>query len=153
MFLLTNTLLMVYLLCHMALTSKQSKFIASYQIIRNATQAAINAGYPEKTAASMGCQLMKNPKIVAELDAWKAKKASEITKDDFIDLAISDFKSLELTEANRPRMLDIAGKALGYIGTGANQPTQTLNLTQVNISGGESQPQLWDLTRKLLGND
>lgn len=135
----------------MGLTSKQAKFVASYQITQNATQSAINAGYSPKSAACIGSQLINNPKIKAEIEEWKAKKAIEITKEDFIDLAIKDYKKLDLTEPNKPRFLDIAGKALGYTGNnGENKPNQTMNLTQININGSESQPQLWELTRKLL---
>ena len=138
----------------MALTSKQAKFVASYQITHNSTQAAINAGYPAKSAPSIGCQLLKNKKIITELEAWKAKKASEITKEDFVDLAISDYKALKVEEPNKPRFLDIAGKALGYIGANGQEKPQTINnLTQININGAEKQSELWEMTRKLLGND
>ena len=132
------------------LTSKQSKFIASYQITGNGTQAAINAGYSEKSAPTLACQLLANPKVKAQLEAWKAKKTSECTKDDFVDLALSDYKNLEITEPNKPRFLDIAGKALGYIGP-QNIPSVTNN-TQINITltGNETQEQLWAMTRKLL---
>jgi hypothetical protein len=139
----------------MGLTSKQAKFVASYQIEPNSTRAAINAGYPEKTAASMGCQLLKNPKVKAELDAWKTKKAGEITKSDFIDIAMERFRSLEVTEPNSPRFLDLAGKALGHIGANGDgkQATTINNLTQINFNGSESTGELWEMTRKLLGND
>ena len=32
-------------------------------------------------------------------------------------------------------------------------PNQTLNLTQINITGNETPDQLWDLTRKLIGGE
>ena len=138
----------------MALTSKQAKFVASYQINPNATQSAINAGYPEKTASSMGWQLLKNPKIQLELTNWKSKKAKEFTKEDYIDTALNDYRSLELAEPNKPRFLDIAGKALGYIGANGsdNRPNQslTININNVEING-KPQAELWDLTRKLIG--
>lgn len=139
----------------MALTSKQAKFVASYQLNPNAKQAAINAGYSEKSAEQIGSQLMHNPKIIAELEAWKASKRVEVTKEDFIDLAIKDYRSLEVTEPNKPRFLDLAGKALGYVGVNNDQKNgQTINnLTQINISGSETREQLWEMTRKLLGNE
>ena len=138
----------------MALTGKQERFIASYKLTENAKQSAINAGYSEKSAEQIGSQLIHNPKIIAELEAWRASKRVEVTKEDFIDLAIKDYRELEVTEPNKPRFLEIAGKTLGYLGAEkAGNAGNALNLTQINISGGESQPQLWDLTRKLLGND
>lgn len=138
----------------MALTLKQAKFVASYQIIHNSTQAAINAGYPAKSAASVGCQLLKNPKISTELDAWKAKKAAEITKEDFIDLAMKDYKQLDVTQPNKPRNLEIIGKTLGHLGNNnESRPNQTINVMNVSFTGTESQKELWEKTRKLLSND
>lgn len=138
------------------LNAMECKFIAFLQADpeENATQAAIKAGYSEKSAAQIGWQLLRKPKIAAEVETWRSKKKEELSKTDYIDLAIKDYRSLEATEPNKPRFLDIAGKALGYIGaTQDTKPNQTLNLTQINISGTESQAQLWELTRKLLGNE
>lgn len=45
------------------LTTKQQRFIECYVIDFNATKAAINAGYSEKTARSISCELLTNPNI------------------------------------------------------------------------------------------
>ena len=45
------------------LTDKQAKFIAEYQKDCNATQAAIRAGYSQKTAYSIGQELLKKPEV------------------------------------------------------------------------------------------
>jgi len=138
----------------MRLTSKQERFIACYKLCENGRQAAIDAGYSPKSADQIAHQNLRNDRIMAELEAWRASKREEISKEDFVDLAIKDYKALEVTEPNKPRFLEMAGKTLGYLGAEkAGNAGNTLNLTQINISGGESQPQLWDLTRKLLGND
>jgi phage terminase small subunit len=44
----------------MALTDKQGMFCREYLIDLNATQAAIRAGYSEKTARASGCENLKN---------------------------------------------------------------------------------------------
>ena len=137
------------------LTSKQAKFVASYQINPIATHAAINAGYSQKSATTIGCQLLSNPKIIAELDAWKAKKRAEITKDDFVDLALNDYKELNVTEPNKPRFLEIAGKSLGYIGNtqpiGASNDNRQVNITMLNLSDEQKKaPALIDLARSLM---
>lgn len=49
------------------LTPKQRRFIDEYLIDLNATQAAIRAGYSEKTAYSIGVQLLKKLEIQAEI--------------------------------------------------------------------------------------
>ena len=45
------------------LTEKQKKFVDEYLIDLNATQAAIRAGYSEKTARSIGQRLLTNVDI------------------------------------------------------------------------------------------
>lgn len=47
----------------MALNDKQRRFVDEYLIDLNATQAAIRAGYSEKTAYSIGQRLLKNVEI------------------------------------------------------------------------------------------
>lgn len=45
------------------LTAKQQKFVSEYIVSFNATQAAINAGYSEKTAYSIGHENLSKPEI------------------------------------------------------------------------------------------
>ena len=47
----------------MALNSKQQMFVESYLQCFNRTKAAIDAGYSEKTAYSIGAELLKKPEI------------------------------------------------------------------------------------------
>ncbi|MFB8643165.1 terminase small subunit [Enterococcus faecalis] len=58
--------------------SQQKDFVKHYLALRkkNATQAAIRAGYSEKTAASQASQLLKNPKVLKYLE----EKEEEQTK-------------------------------------------------------------------------
>ena len=50
-----------------SLTPKQAKFVEEYLVDFNATQAAIRAGYSEKTAYSQGQRLLKYVEIQAAL--------------------------------------------------------------------------------------
>ena len=50
------------------LTLKQRRFIEEYLIDFNATQAAIRAGYSEKTAYSVGHENLSKPEIKSEID-------------------------------------------------------------------------------------
>ncbi|MBI4496838.1 MAG: terminase small subunit [Chloroflexi bacterium] len=45
------------------MTERQQRFVAEYCIDLNATQAAIRAGYSEKSADSWGAQLLSNSKV------------------------------------------------------------------------------------------
>lgn len=67
----------------MALTDKQRRFVGEYLVDLNATQAAIRAGYSQKTAASIGEENLRKPDIanaVQEAQAVRAKR-TEITQD------------------------------------------------------------------------
>ncbi len=66
------------------LTPKQQMFVKEYQIDRNATQAAIRAGYSEKTAYSIGQENLNKPEIAEALD----KQTQEIA--DKIDISAQD---------------------------------------------------------------
>ena len=62
-------------------TPKQKAFVFEYLIDRNATQAAIRAGYSPKTSYSIGQRLLKNVEISSEFDRVleeKAMKANEV---------------------------------------------------------------------------
>ncbi|MCF7672480.1 terminase small subunit [Bacillus subtilis] len=66
----------------MVLTSKQERFVSEYLIDLNATQAAIRAGYSEKTAQEQSSRLLSNVMVqqavsdaqnrVAEKAEWSA---------------------------------------------------------------------------------
>lgn len=63
------------------LTDKQDQFCREYLIDLNATQAAIRAGYSEKTAGSIGDENLKKPEIqnfISELKAQRSER-TEIT--------------------------------------------------------------------------
>lgn len=54
------------------LTAKQARFVAEYLVDLNATQAAIRAGYSEKTARSIGYENLTKPHIAAAIAEGKA---------------------------------------------------------------------------------
>jgi hypothetical protein len=136
----------------MGLSSKQQKFIASYQLTLDPKQSALNAGYSANSAHVEGCRLLKNPKIIAELNQWKAKNQLKLDKDSFIDKAMNCFESLELTEANKPRFLELAGKASAILGSDKDsRPNQTLIL---NVdTKGMSRDDLLSNVRRLLADN
>lgn len=67
------------------MTAKQKLFCDEYLIDQNATQAAIRAGYSEKTAGAIGFENLKKPEIknyiderLAELESEKIADAKEV---------------------------------------------------------------------------
>lgn len=69
------------------LTPKQRLFIAEYLIDKNATQAAIRAGYSEKTAQEQSSRLLSNVIIQEEINKHIEKQVKRvlITSDYVID--------------------------------------------------------------------
>lgn len=65
----------------MALTAKQKRFCDEYLIDFNATQAAIRAGYSERTAYSQGQRLLKNVEVQKYLQERMAEKEKELIAD------------------------------------------------------------------------
>lgn len=67
----------------MALNEKQKIFADEYLIDLNATQAAIRAGYSEKTAYSQGQRLLKHDEIKSYIDdRLEEKQKSRIASQD-----------------------------------------------------------------------
>ena len=66
-----------------SLNAKQARFVEEYLIDLNATQAAIRAGYSERTAKQQGQRLLTNVDVAAAVSAGqKARSArTEITQD------------------------------------------------------------------------
>jgi phage terminase small subunit len=67
----------------MPLTPKQIRFVDEYLIDLNATQAAIRAGYSEKTAYAVGAENLRKPqiaKLLADRQSDRAER-TEITQD------------------------------------------------------------------------
>lgn len=67
----------------MALTDKQRRFVDEYLVDLNATQAAIRAGYSQKTARQIGDENLSKPdiaKAVQEAQAARSKR-TEVTQD------------------------------------------------------------------------
>lgn len=65
----------------MALTEKQKRFCDEYLIDLNATQAAIRAGYSERTAYRIGADNLRKPQIAEYIDKRLKEKQSDLIAD------------------------------------------------------------------------
>lgn len=106
----------------MALTPKQERFVQEYLVDLNATQAAIRAGYKEKTAGAIGSENLKKPEIQSALQrALKDREErTEVTQDyvikklvEIADKEASDAQDSELKYSNKLRALELLGKHTG----------------------------------------
>ena len=119
------------------LTDKQEKFCYEYVLHLNASKAAINAGYSEKTAKEIGCENLTKPNIrarikymqdnlaeTAQLSALRVLKEHE-------KIAFND----EEKTADKQKSLDSINNMLGY-----NAPTKNeysgdaININFINHS-------------------
>lgn len=62
----------------MALTDKQRRFVEEYLLDLNATQAAIRAGYSEKTAQVQGSRLLTNVMVAEAIAKGQSKAARKL---------------------------------------------------------------------------
>lgn len=93
----------------MALNDKQARFVAEYLKDSNATQAAMRAGYSQKTAYAQGCRLLKHAEV--------QKKLNEMTQKIMGKLEITAERVLKerarLAFLDPRKFLDDKGKPLG----------------------------------------
>ena len=68
------------------LTPRQAAFVQQYLVDLNATQAAIRAGYSEKTAGRTAHENLKKPEIAQAIQEAQAERAErlEVTQDDVV---------------------------------------------------------------------
>ncbi len=60
------------------LTPKQQRFVEEYLVDLNAKQAAIRAGYSERSAEVEGSRLLRNAKVAAEVAAARARLSESV---------------------------------------------------------------------------
>ena len=60
------------------MTPKQAAFVQQYLVDKNATQAAIRAGYSAKTASSAGERLLRNVEVCTAIDRAMADLAKRL---------------------------------------------------------------------------
>lgn len=138
----------------MALTPKQDRFIQEYLKDLNATQAAIRAGYSEKTASEVGYENLRKPQIAAEIDKRQAVIGYE--NDITVEWLLGEMKATymearqsgELTAANKS--LEMMGKHKGMfkermeLSGGLDNTTQSLD----SMTPAERRARIDELNRR-----
>ena len=137
----------------MGLSVKQKRFADVFLATGDKIQSVIAShNCKSENASSMACQVFNSPKVKQYLAEYALSKPKQITKEDYIDRAMSIHDSLEKTEANAPRYYDIAGKALGYIGN--NQDTRPNQTLVINVdTRSMDRNTLLDNVRRLLSDN
>ena len=99
------------------MTPKQAAFAREYLVDRNATQAAIRAGYSAKTANVAGSRLLADVKVAAEVAKNEAETAERvsITVDNVLDMLKREANAGKKSVPNQARIRaqELIGKHIG----------------------------------------
>jgi phage terminase small subunit len=101
------------------LTDKQQQFVQEYLLDYNATQAAIRAGYSEKTAKQQGSRLLTYVDVAAAVAELKKERLESmgVTQEGVLyDFAHLKNACMEPDEKGKPRDAANAVRCLGYLG-------------------------------------
>lgn len=93
------------------LTPKQERFVAEYLIDCNATQAAIRAGYSEKTAGVIGHENLNKPEIAAAIAVAQSARAQRTEID--ADYVLNGIRELVERCIQAEPARDATGKPTG----------------------------------------
>ena len=94
------------------LNERQKRFVQEYLVDLNATQAAIRAGYSEKTAGSQAFELLKKPEIQEAIRKAQAKLSERtgITQErvlaEYAKIAFADMRNVVKWKGQSVELLD-----------------------------------------------
>lgn len=103
----------------MPLNEKQKRFVLEYLVDLNATQAAIRAGYSEKSASRIAVELLNKTQVSEEIQKQRAKLQNklEITQERVLEelaqvafARASDQTISDLKYTNKLKALELLGK-------------------------------------------
>ncbi len=121
----------------MPLTPKQSRFVAEYLIDSNATQAAIRAGYSQKTASSQGERLLRNVEIAAAVGVKQDQQLAklEITAERVLQelarIAFVDVRAFYRDDGTLKQMTELDADAAAAIAQ--------FDVLKQNVTSGDGQ--------------
>ncbi|MEZ5643563.1 MAG: terminase small subunit [Burkholderiaceae bacterium] len=128
-------------------TPKQAAFIAEYLVDRNATQAAIRAGYSPRTAASIGEENLRKPEIRAAIDDHLRRLAEEtMTEAQWVRLRLREEATEfgpDASHSARVRALELLGKINGIFEIENRQKSQAAAEFLASLQGNVIGP-VWD---------
>lgn len=138
------------------LTPKQQRFVEEYLIDLNATQAAIRAGYSEKTAYSVGHENLKKPEIQKAIEEAKnqVSKRTELTVDMVVNGLLKEAQDYAegSTQSARVSAWAHLGKHLGMF-KDKIEHSGGLELEVKKISDDELDKRIQELERKVQHDD
>ena len=124
------------------LNDKQKAFVYEYLKDRNATQAAIRAGYSAKTAYAIGNNLLKKIEVKDFLHRFEMDRAEKCGVQ--FDAVIEELKKIGFAnvdpESIRPldkiRGLEAIAKLLGFYNVPADEEIEDISEAEADVFGG-----------------
>jgi phage terminase small subunit len=129
---------------HRGLTPKQAAFVREYLVDKNATQAAIRAGYSVKTAASIGEENLRKPEIRTAIDVGLADLATRVGIT--AEMVLRERKRIAFFDPRK--LLDSEGNPKPIQDLDDDTAAAIAGLDVVQMSGGEAIPGVISLVKK-----
>lgn len=126
------------------MTPKQQAFVEHYLVDKNATQAAIRAGYSLKTAASIGEENLKKPEIRAAIDAGLNDLAARVGVS--AEMVLRERKRIAFFDPRQ--ILDSEGNPKPLQELHADTAAAIAGLEVVQMTGGEATPGVISYVKK-----
>ena len=124
------------------LTNKQKRFCEEYHIDLNATQAAVRAGYSEKTADRIANQNLKKLEVQQYLQKLMQDRSerTKISADDVVrELERIAMTDTEITGKEKIKALELLGKHLGMFSNGGSDDSKVLEKLDEVLGGIKSE--------------
>lgn len=113
-------------------TERQQRFIDEYLVDLNATQAAIRAGYSERTASAQASRLLTNVNIRARIEELKKTRADRLNLDAYwvlkrlMDISDRAMQAEPLMEWDHSEQQLVPSGEYQFDSSGANRATELI---------------------------
>ena len=101
------------------LTPRQTRFVKEYLVDLNATQAAIRAGYSEKTAQTQSSRLLSNVMVAEAVEAGAATQHAQLdltaekVLTELLGVGYAEVDTTDIRVSDKLRALELLAKHLG----------------------------------------
>lgn len=150
------------------LTDKQTAFVREYLVDLNATQAAIRAGYSERTASRIGPQLLGKTCVREAIEKAQAKRARrvEVTQDyvlsNLVEVVERTMQRAPVLDRKGEQVTDEEGRAVWtFDAKGANRALELLgkhlgifaDRVRAEVSGPDGGPMASEIVVRFVEPD
>ena len=124
------------------LTPRQARFVKEYLVDLNGTQAAIRAGYSEKTAQTQSSRLLSNVMVSAAVEAGAATQHAQLdltaqkVLSELLGVGYAEVASTDVRVSDKLRALELLAKHLGLLTEQVDHKHDAEALRRADTRGG-----------------